>query len=191
MIEFIHFFIQTLICLYKWIELKVLGRFSGFIERSMKHKLGKIGIVLESAENENYNFANILKDSNKYDKICRLQLKDKHILTKIANRGYIAMGEGYVHGDFEFTNDENDITELITRCLSNNYYEYYFNFWNRLLHKLEFESTNLQTTSRAWEVGRKHYDLGKKKFFKLCSSLHTSYTYSTFRQFVFHCIFGH
>lgn len=160
MIEFFYYFIRTLICLYKWIELKILSLFSGFIERSMKQKLERIGVVLESSEIKNTNYANILQRS-KYDKVCRLQLKNQQILTKIANRGYIAMGEGYVNGDFNFTNDENDITELITRCLSNNYYEYYYNFWNRLLHKFEFESVNLQTTTRAWEVGRKHYDLGK------------------------------
>lgn len=160
MIEFLYFFVRTLIRIYKWIELKILSLFPGFIERTMKKKLYKIGVVLESSEIKNKNYANILQ-SSKYDKLCRLQLKDKQILTKIANRGYIAMGEGYVNGDFEVTDDLNDITEFITRCLTNNYYEYYFNFWNRLHHKLEFESFNLQTIPRAWEVGRKHYDLGK------------------------------
>lgn len=163
MINFFYFFIKVSIFLYKWIELRILSLFSGFIERSMKQKLEQIGVVLvESSESKNNNYEKILENC-KYDKVCSIQLNDKRILTKVANRGYIAMGEGYVNGDFNCTTDE--ITELITRCLSNNYYEYYFNFWNRLLHKLEFETVNLQTTSRAWEVGRKHYDLGKSSYY--------------------------
>lgn len=154
----------------------------------MKQKLEQIGVVLvESSENKDNNYEKILENC-KYDKVCSLQVKDKRIFPKIANRGYIAMGECYVNGDFNCTPD--DITELITRCLSNNYYEYYFNFWNRLLHKLEFETVNLQTTSRAWEVGRKHYDLGKSSYtttIYCCWCDSEKMSNEIFRKFVVQC----
>lgn len=163
MTNFIHLFIKTYICLYKWIEFKVLSLFSRFVEHSVIRKLEQIGVVIESPKigknNYSENYSKILKQC-KYDKVCRLQLKNKRLLTQIANLGYIAMGEGYVNGDFTFTDDENDITEFVSRCLSNNYYQYYFNIWNSMLHNLEFECVNLQTCSRAWEVGKRHYDLG-------------------------------
>lgn len=147
---------------YKWIEFKVLDLFSGLVERTINAKLEQIGVVLESAEDKkskNNNDTQILKKCD-YDKVVRLRLINKRLLTQVANRGYIALGEGYVNGDFKFVNDEDDITEFIERCMNNNYYKYYFNFWNRFLHYLEYECVNLQTRTRAWEVGKKHYDLG-------------------------------
>jgi len=169
-----HLLVHKFIWLYKGLEFQILSLFSGFVERSLYRKLEQIGVVCEIDGIKNSNYEHILEKC-KYEKVCRIQLKDKRLLTQVANRGYIAMGEGYLNGNFKFTNDENDITEFITRCLSNNYFRYYFNFWNSLLHNLEFEWINLQTTSNAWEVGKRHYDLGDSFF---SSFLDTNMQYS-------------
>lgn len=159
MIGILHFIIRKFIVLYKWVELQILRLFNGLVERNITKKMEKIGVVFESKESKKDNYDHILKQC-KYDKICRLQLINKRLLTDATNRGNIALGEGYMNGDLNFTNDENDITEFLTRCLRNNYFRHYFNCWNSFLHYLEFDWVNLQTSSKAWEVGKKHYDLG-------------------------------
>ncbi|XP_037039931.1 cyclopropane-fatty-acyl-phospholipid synthase-like [Bradysia coprophila] len=164
MINILHFIIRKLIVLYKCVEFQILDLFNGSIERSITNKLEKIGVVFESVGSKrDDNYEHILEKC-KYDKICRLQLINKRLLTDMTNRGNIALGEGYMNGDFKFTNDESDITEFVTRCLSNNYFRHYFNCWNSLLYDVEFEWINLQTSSKAWEVGKKHYDLGNAFF---------------------------
>lgn len=152
--------------LYKWLEFQFLSYFSAYINSTFADRMAEIGIVLESSEINKCkrSDAQILKRCNKYDKVCRLQLINKHLLVKVINRGYLAMAEGYMNGDLKFKNDESDITEFLERCMDNNLNAFYFNFVNRLFHYLEYDCVNLQTSSRAWEVGKRHYDLGKSSF---------------------------
>lgn len=168
MINLLHFFIKILISLYKWIELQFLMTLiTPYAEFHTKKIFREINIdilirpsnAIKSSEIESKVSAKESQNT-KYDKLI-LHCNDERIFTKIANRGYIAFGESYMNGELTCSKDENDITELMTRYLSNNYYKTFYTFWNSLLHKLEFESVNLQTTSKAWEVGRKHYDLGR------------------------------
>lgn len=159
MIDVLYYLAIMCIRLYKRMEFRILCLFSESIERSIRRKLKKIGIVLESPDECCSDSYQIPKNC-KYDQVCRIKLRNKRAFTEVACRGYIALGESYVNGDFTFTHHENDITEFITRCLSNNLYRYYYNFWNSFLHSLEFDWINMQSSSRAWEVGRRHYDLG-------------------------------
>jgi hypothetical protein len=153
-----QWFIQKLIWLYKCLEFLILILFSGFVEH-----VEQIGIFIESNGIEN-DYDHIIQKC-KYDKVCRVKSFNKRFFALSANRGYIVLGEGLVNGSLTVS-DEKEITEFLTRCLSNNFYGYYFNFWNSLLHNLQFDWVNLQTCSKAWEVGKRHYDLGNL-FYKI------------------------
>lgn len=162
-------FVMKFIQFYKWIEFKFLSFFSKYVESIFADKMAEIGVVLESSEINKCKRSDtqILKKCN-YDKVCRLELVNKRLLLEVLNRGYIAMAEGYMNGDIKFKNDESDITEFLERCMANNLNDYYFNFVNRFFHYLEYDCVNLQTSSRAWEVGKRHYDLGISSYYHIC-----------------------
>lgn len=157
--NFVYFFIIIFIRLFKWIELPVLLFFRTFVEHNIRKTLENIGIICELPGETKKNFDLILK-SCKYDKLCRVQIPNKSVFTEVAHRGYIVLGEWYRDGKLKFTHNESDITEFFERCATNNVHHWYYNIWNSMLHYLEFDWINLQSPSRAWEVAKKHYDLG-------------------------------
>lgn len=69
-------------------------------------------------------------------------------------------GETYMDGNWDCDN----LTELFRRIMRKKIFLEYLNPWNRFLNYIHLCFFNLQTQSKAWEVGRKHYDLGEQSY---------------------------
>lgn len=59
--------------------------------------------------------------------------------------------------------DCDNLTELFRRIMRKKVFLEYLNPWNRFLNYAQLQLFNLQTEKRAYEVGKKHYDLGDQK----------------------------
>lgn len=57
--------------------------------------------------------------------------------------------------------DCDDLVELSYRIMKNGLYMEYLNGFNRFLNYVELSFFNLQSKARAFEVGKKHYDIGR------------------------------
>ncbi len=112
-----------------------------FADRTVQSMLDKAGITLNGP--------------NPWD----IQVKDKSILLKLLTSGSLALGESYIDGKWEV----ELLDELAYRLLrspvgkSRSYIPYKIKQLSALLF-------NLQKRSRAFQVGKAHYDLGNDLF---------------------------
>lgn len=154
-----------LIRIYKWIELQVLKVFAPLLKRKGKEIAESIGVVLHCPGDKELGQAEteqILAKCPKYDNLLHFRISDNKFFTRLCNMGTLAAGELYMEGVTEaMSGNFEDCTEFTVRILENNLMRYYHNPLNRTLEWLELYAFNLQTRSRAFQVGQQHYDLGK------------------------------
>jgi cyclopropane-fatty-acyl-phospholipid synthase len=85
-----------------------------------------------------------------------IQVQDDRFYSRVLREGELGLGESYMDGWW----DCQAIDQLITRILRARLDEDIKGNWKLLLHALRSRLFNLQSRSRAFEVGEKHYDLG-------------------------------
>jgi cyclopropane-fatty-acyl-phospholipid synthase len=108
-----------------------------FVGRTVQSMLDQAGIVLNGP--------------NSWD----IQVKDESMLRKLLTGGSLALGESYVHGQWEV----DKLDELIHRLL-NSPIPRKRHFISHQVSILVASFFNLQKKSRAFHVGEAHYDLG-------------------------------
>lgn len=154
---------------YKWLELKLMELFSSRLERHIRRTYAPLGVVFEvDADKKSTNNNNegskkpideeYVRKKSEFDSIIRVKVHDKVFFTRIANSASLGMGETYMDGSWDCDN----LTELFRRIMKKKIFLEYLGPWNRFLNYIHLCFFNLQTESKAWEVGKKHYDLGKK-----------------------------
>jgi len=85
-----------------------------------------------------------------------IQVHELKFYDRVLSETSLGLGESYMDGWW----DCEAIDKFITRVLSADLDEKVRGNWKILLHALRTRLLNLQTPSRAYEVGEKHYDLG-------------------------------
>jgi len=85
-----------------------------------------------------------------------IRVRDPRFYERAFREPHLALGEGYMDGWW----DCEAIDQFIDRVLRARLSEKIQGSWKVMAHSLQARLFNLQTTSRAYEVGQKHYDLG-------------------------------
>ncbi len=85
-----------------------------------------------------------------------IQVHDDRFYDRVLRETNLGLGESYMDGWW----DCEAIDEMINRMLKARLDTKVRGNWRILLHMLQSRYLNLQTPSRAYEVGEKHYDLG-------------------------------
>lgn len=106
----------------------------------------------------NWRSTNLYFLINLYVKNTLPQVKDKSLYPRIVNHGPLGLGEGYMDGQWEC----EDISAMAFNLFHGDALAVvnWFHPWNRFLNYMSCSYFNLQSQSRSWEVGEKHYDLG-------------------------------
>ncbi|RDV26650.1 cyclopropane fatty acyl phospholipid synthase [Alteromonas aestuariivivens] len=88
------------------------------------------------------------------------QVQNPRFYDRLCRQGSLGAGESYMDGDWEC----QQLDEFVSRVLSVQFDQRLQNKWvyirNRLLGKL----CNLQSCTRAWQVGEQHYDVGNNLY---------------------------
>jgi cyclopropane-fatty-acyl-phospholipid synthase len=85
-----------------------------------------------------------------------LQVHDGRFFARLLREPHLTMGEGYMLGWW----DCEAIDQLVTRVVLARLDDRVKGNWKVALHVLRSKVLNLQTSSRAFEVGQRHYDIG-------------------------------
>lgn len=100
-----------------------------------------------------FDLAGISINGNKpYD----IQVHKEELYSRILKGGFLACGESYMDGWW----DCEALDQLVDMVMRVNYEDYIKKNWQVFLHILRSKVINLQKTSRVYEVGEKHYDIG-------------------------------
>jgi cyclopropane-fatty-acyl-phospholipid synthase len=100
-----------------------------------------------------------------------IQVRDPRLYDRAFREPHLALGEGYMDGWW----DCEAIDQFLDRVLRARLSEKVKGNWKVMLHTLQARLFNLQTSSRAYEVGQKHYDLGNDLY---CAMLDKSLNYT-------------
>jgi cyclopropane-fatty-acyl-phospholipid synthase len=85
-----------------------------------------------------------------------IQIHDERLYARVLREGTLGFGEAYVEGWW----DSESIDELSTRMLRAKIDEAIRENWVLLAHVVRARLFNLQSLTRAFEIGQRHYDLG-------------------------------
>ncbi len=99
-----------------------------------------------------------------------IRVHDERLFTRVMAGGSLALGESYMDGWW----DCDRLDEFFTRVLAAEL-DTKVSPWTDALRVLAAKLVNLQRPSRAYEIGRRHYDIGNDLF---CRMLDTRMIYS-------------
>lgn len=85
-----------------------------------------------------------------------LEVHDRRFYSRVARDGPLGLGESYMEGWW----DSPAIDEMITRLHRANLPDHVRKNWRYKVSILKARLFNLQSRARAFEVGRRHYDIG-------------------------------
>jgi len=85
-----------------------------------------------------------------------IQVLDRRFYARLLREPHLTMGEGYMQGWWEC----EAIDQLVARVVLARLDERVRGNWKVGLHILRSKLFNLQTSGRAFEVGKRHYDIG-------------------------------
>ena len=106
------------------------------------------------------SFAEIeINGNNPWD----IQVKNDDFYNKVIARGSLGLGESYMDGWW----DCQRLDEFFFRILSKEIERKIKQNWSLLANILWTRIFNLQSKNRAFQIGRKHYDLGNELFTKM------------------------
>lgn len=89
-----------------------------------------------------------------------IQVHDERMFARIFREGSIGLGESYMDGWW----DCDRIDDMVTRLLRSGLGDRAEGFWAHALYVIQAKLTNLQSKTRAFMVGKQHYDLGNDLF---------------------------
>lgn len=139
--SFIHFTIQCIASGIKCVELVFRKLSNQYLRGRVEDALRKGGMIINGP--------------NAWDP----QVKDEdQFYKRVIENPSLGIGECYVEGHW----DCGDLEEFAYRIFYHEVIKEYMNPVNKLIQFLLFKVVNLQTKQRAWDVGERHYDLGKK-----------------------------
>jgi cyclopropane-fatty-acyl-phospholipid synthase len=84
-----------------------------------------------------------------------MQLHDPKVLEQALSRGNLGLGEAYMEGGWDAAQLDEFFCRLLRTRLTDQIQP-----WRLLFHALSARLLNRQNSSRAWQVGEVHYDLG-------------------------------
>ena len=111
-------------------------------QKIVKHHTSKLGI-------------NINKEDGTY-----ITVKNNNFYKRVILHGSLGLGESYMEGWW----DTNSIDDLIFRLLRANFDKSIKGIQYKLINHIRAKFLNLQKKSRAFEIGKKHYDIGNELF---------------------------
>ena len=100
-----------------------------------------------------------INGSNPWD----IQVHDERLYARAFREGSLGLGEAYMDGWW----DCERIDEMVSRLLQSGLGDRAESIWVRMLYAFQATFTNLQSRTRAYIVGEKHYDLGNDLFQKM------------------------
>lgn len=104
-----------------------------------------------------FAFADVhINGNNPWD----IQVHDEHLYARLLKETSLGLGEGYMDGWW----DCPAIDQMIDRMLRANLDTRLKGGWKLMFHALKARLMNLQSPSRAFTVGQRHYDLGNDLF---------------------------
>jgi cyclopropane-fatty-acyl-phospholipid synthase len=86
---------------------------------------------------------------------CDIQVRNDACFARFLAEGSLGVGESYMAGWWDVEDLDGFITRLLTARIDERIHT-----WRNLLHYWRSVLLNLQRPSRAFEVGRRHYDIG-------------------------------
>lgn len=143
MTNVMHITLCSVVNIIKWLELTTRRWTNQYLRGMVDEALGAGNIIVNGPK--------------KYDP----QVKNKdQFYNRIIENPSLGIGECYMEGHW----DCEDVEEMTYQIFQHEIIRAYMNPINKFINFLLFKVVNLQTKQRAWEVGEKHYDLGKKQF---------------------------
>ncbi len=85
---------------------------------------------------------------------------NEDLYKRVLTQGSLGLGESYMDGWWDCRELDQFFFKLLRTDLSSEIYS----DWSSMLHLLKAKLFNLQSKSRAFEVGKRHYDLGNDLF---------------------------
>jgi cyclopropane-fatty-acyl-phospholipid synthase len=92
-----------------------------------------------------------------------IQVRDNRFYRNVATQGSLGMGESYMLGWIEAPK----LDETIYRIFSSQLINHYNPNWIVFFYRMSAMIFNKQSKTRAYEVGRRHYDIGNDLFQKM------------------------
>ena len=89
-----------------------------------------------------------------------IQVYNEEVYDRVVQDGELGAGEAYMDGWW----DCPALDQFIDRVLRANLPQYFKDNWTNTLHLLKARLLNPQKSSRAWEVGEQHYDVGNELY---------------------------
>jgi len=89
-----------------------------------------------------------------------IQVYNDNVYDRAVRDGELGAGEAYMDGWW----DCPALDQFIDRVLRANLPQYFKDNWTNTLHLLKARLLNPQKSSRAWEVGEQHYDVGNELY---------------------------
>src|SRR3989344_8320471 len=97
-----------------------------------------------------------INGKNDYDP----QIHNEKLYQRVLSGGSLALGEAYMDSWWDVKNLDGLFYKILAARVQEN-----FNFsWPVLLTYLKFKVFNLETPSKSFEVGQKHYDIGNNVY---------------------------
>lgn len=84
-----------------------------------------------------------------------IQIHNHRVIVDALAKGNLGLGEAYMRGDWDVAEPDQFFFRLLRAKLPD-----YIKPWKLFFNVMKAKYVNLQTRSRAWQVGREHYDLG-------------------------------
>lgn len=99
-------------------------------------------------------------------------IRDDRLFARIAAKGTLGLGEAYMEGWWDCA----ALDEFFSRLLRHQrHYQKLSRTWAALLKTIQGVVTNLQSTTRAFQIGKHHYDMGNDLY---CAMLDDRLTYT-------------
>ncbi|PWU28532.1 cyclopropane fatty acyl phospholipid synthase [Pseudomonas sp. RW407] len=88
-----------------------------------------------------------------------MQVLRPRVFERALAQGSLGLGESYMDGDWDAQHLDEFFHRLLRARLDQEVRP-----WRLLAHVLRYRLLNLQSSRRAWQVGRRHYDLGNELY---------------------------
>lgn len=97
-----------------------------------------------------------------------IQLRSPRVLDRVLAKGTLALGEAYVDGEWEVASLDEFFRRVLQARIDRHLKPLELTFY-----ALRARCYNLQSKSRAWQVGKRHYDLGNDFYAAMLDPLMT------------------
>ena len=135
----LYFIVMSFVGLFKKIRMIALVSVAKPVKRIVVRNFKKAGIIVDGKGSHD------------------IRVKNEKFYLRLVNDTSLGLGESYMESWW----DCDRVDEFFSRILDAGLYKKIQTTADKLIHYIQFDVFNLQTSKRSWEVAEKHYNLGK------------------------------